>query len=401
MKTKLLTLAAALGMATLPPSLFAQTPEPAQAAPPPPPPPPTVVVTWGGFVKLDVLFSKFSEAEVAQGTSRDFYVPGTIPVSAGGGSSYSALDMHAKETRLFMKTETDFGEGIGKVGSYIEFDFISNQGTGGSEAVTNAYNPALRRAYLTYGKWLLGQDWTTFQNLGSIPETLDFVAWPSEGTVFGRQPMLRYTSGGFAIALENRETTVRLTPGAAITNTDDGIVPDITAKYAFKAGSSDLAVAAIARQLTIDNAPTVDDSQTGFGISFSGKVPLGRDDIRFMVTTGDGIGRYVALGTSSDAVLDAGGDLETISVTAGFIAYRHMWSDKVRSTFTASTFSADNDVALTGDVTKTVQSFSANLLYSPVPKLIFGAEVRHATREVESGADGSLDRVQFSSKYLF
>jgi hypothetical protein len=400
MKTQVLTLAAAFSIAALPLPLSAQTPEPAQA-PPPPPPAPSVVVTWGGFVKFDALFSRFSEGEVAQGTGRDFYVPNSIPVSAGGGDAYSVLDLHAKETRLFMKTEADFGEGIGKVGSYIEFDFISGV-VSGSEAVTNAYNPALRRAYVTYGNWLIGQEWTTFLNLGSIPETLDFVAWPSEGTVFGRQPMLRYTSGTFAIALENRETTLLPTGGGAVAGTGDGIMPDVTARFGIKAGSADLAVAALARQLTVDNAPAVDEDAMGFGVSLSGKIMLGQDDLRFMVTSGDGIGRYVGLGTSADAVLDAAGELETIGVTAGFLAFRHVWNPKWRSTFTVSTFSADNDVAITGGaVTKSVQSFSANLLYSPTPKLTFGTEFRRAERENEAGADGSLDRLQFSTKYAF
>jgi len=362
---------------------------------------PPTTVTWGGFVKLDALFSRFSEGEVAQSTSRDFYVPGTIPVSAGGGNSYSVLDLHAKETRLFIKTETDFGEEVGKVGSYVEFDFISGV-VSGNEIVTNAYNPALRRAFITYGNWLMGQEWTTFLNLGSIPETLDFVAWPSEGTVFGRQPMLRYTSGSLAVALENRETTVLPNGGGAVAATGDGVVPDLTARFGFKAGTADLAVAVLARQLTIDNTPVPDDDQFGAGVSLSGKIGVGQDDVRFMFTTGEGIGRYVALGTSADAVLDANGELEAIGVTAGYVAYRHPWSDKWRSTATVSTFQADNDTALTGTaVTKSVQSLSVNLLYSPTPKLTFGAELRRAERENEANADGSLDRVQFSSKYLF
>jgi len=362
---------------------------------------PETKVTWGGFVKLDVLFSQYSEGEPTGG--RDFYVPNSIPVLAGTGDSYSALDMHAKETRLFIKTDTDFGEAVGKVGSYIEFDFISGV-VGGSEAVTNAYNPALRRAFVTYGNWTLGQDWTTFQNLGSIPDTIDFVAWPSEGTVFGRQPMLRYTSGNFAIALENRETTVLPNGGAtpaAVTN--DGILPDLTARLGFKGETSEFVVAALVRQLTVDNAGGADDDAIGAGVSVSGKVGLGKDDIRFMVTAGEGIGRYVALGTSADAVLDANGDLEAIGVTAGYLAYRHVWSDTWRSTFTASAFAADNDTALTGTaVTKTVQSFSANVIYAPVPKLLFGTELRLATREVEAAdTDGSMVRLQFSTKYLF
>lgn len=383
MRTRLFIAAAACGLTSL--SLQAQETK----------------LTWGGYAKLDVLFSRFSEGEVPQSTSRDFYVPGTIPVSAGTGDSYSVLDLHAKETRLFVKTETDFGEEVGRIGSYIEFDFISGV-VSGNEIVTNAYNPVLRRAYISYGHWLLGQDWTNFQNLGSIPDTLDFVAWPSEGTVFARQPQLRYTAGGFAIALENRETTVLPNGGGVAMATGDGLVPDVTARFSFKAGSAELALALLARQLSIDNLGGPDDDQFGGGASLSGKIGLGKDDIRFMLTGGEGIGRYVALGTSTDAVLNANGELEALGLAAGFVAYRHVWSEKWRSTVTVSVFQADNDTALTGTgVTKSVQSASVNLLYSPVPKITFGGEVRRAEREIESGADGSLDRLQFSAKYLF
>jgi hypothetical protein len=122
-----------------------------------------------------------------------------------------------------------------------------------------------------------------------------------------------------------------------------------------------------------------------------------------MVTGGEGIGRYLALGTATDAVIDAAGNgLETVGVYAGYIAYRHPWNSQLRSTATISYFSADNDVALSGGgVTKTVQSASINLLYSPVAKITFGAEYRHAQREVENGDDGALDRLQFSAKYVF
>jgi hypothetical protein len=362
-------------------------------------------ISWGGYAKLDVLYSQFSEGEVAQSTSRDLYVPSTIPVSNGGGDSYSALDFHAKETRLYIKTETPLENGM-KIGGHIEFDFIVAQGTG-NEVVTNAYNPGLRRAFLTYGNWLLGQEWTTFINLGSIPETLDFVAFPTDGTVFARQPMIRYSSGAFSIAMENPETTVRsVSSGVGSTaKTDDGQVPDLIARYVAKLGNGgNLAVAGMLRQLTIDDSTSggADSTATGYGVSVSGKLPLGpSDDLRFTASYGDGIGRYLALGVSADAALD-GDDLEAIGVAAGYLAYRHAWNSQWRSTVTVSTFQADNDIALTGaNATKSVTSGSVNLLYSPVAKITTGVEYRHAEREDESGADGALDRLQFSAKYVF
>ena len=122
-----------------------------------------------------------------------------------------------------------------------------------------------------------------------------------------------------------------------------------------------------------------------------------------MLTQGSGLGRYVGLNVAHGAVLD-GDDLDAIDSTSGFIAYQQNWSSQWRSTFLYSFFSADNNtdlLAMSIDPTKTSQSFSANLLYSPVKKLTFGVEFKHAERELESGTDGDMDRLQFSAKYVF
>ncbi len=92
---------------------------------------PPVNITWGGYVKLDLLLSRFSDAPVPQGTGRDFYVPNAIPVAAAGSEhARSYLDFHAKETRLFVRADGEFGGE--KITAYVETDFISNQGTLGS-----------------------------------------------------------------------------------------------------------------------------------------------------------------------------------------------------------------------------------------------------------------------------
>ena len=69
-------------------------------------------------------------------------------------------------------------------------------------------------------------------------------------------------------------------------------------------------------------------------------------------------------------VLDADDELETIGQVAGFVDYRHWWTDKLRSSANLSVYFADNDAALTGpDVNQSAQSISVNLLYSPRPPL--------------------------------
>lgn len=361
--------------------------------------------SWGGYVKLDTLYSRFSEGEVLQGTGRDFYVPNSIPAGAGG-EQRDFIDFHAKSTRVFFKTETPF-DGH-KVGTHVEFDFIVNQSSSASERVTNAYTPGFRRGFLTFDNWLFGQEWSTFQNLVALPEALDFVEFPSEGTVFVRQPMLRYTLGSLMLSIENPETALLPFGGGTISDSNDARIPDLVARYNFCfQGGSEVSIAGLLRQLEVQNAAsdTVarrDDRELGWGLSLAGKFALGSDDLKFMASAGDGIGRYLALGTSADAVITGDNELETIGLYAAYLAYRHHWTPKWRSTLMVSAFAADNDEALTGTgVTHEVRSVAANLLYSPVPKLTFGGEIRHAERELESGADGALDRLQFSARLNF
>ena len=62
----------------------------------------------------------------------------------------------------------------------------------------------------------------------------------------------------------------------------------------------------------------------------------------------------------------------------------------------------DADTEWTGmGVTKDASSIHVNLIYSPQPKLDFGIELLLADREIESGADGDLTRLQFSAKYAY
>ena len=351
---------------------------------------------FGGYIKTDVIYSDYGDGS-SSGAGRDFYIPGTIPV---GGSGESYTDVHAKESRINFKSTHLLDNGA-KLGTFIELDFLlSGQG---DERVSNSFSPRVRHAFVTYNNWLFGQTWMTFFNVGALPENLDFVG-PAESTIFGRQAMVRYTNGGWQFALENAETTITPYGGGGRVTSDDNQMPDLVGRYNMSGDWGSFTVAAILRELACDNCIAgIDDSTSGYGVSLSGVFKLfGKDDFRWMVSTGKGLGRYLGLNLVNGAVVDANGNLETIDSTGVFGSYRHLWNDKWRSNLTYGYTMVDNDVALTGSgVTKDASSWHVNLIYSPQPKLDFGVELMYATREVESGIDGDLTRLQFSAKYAY
>ena len=372
-----------------------------------------VKVTYGGFIKLDALFSIFSDGRVAStDQGRDYFRPISIPVATPAAEdARSTLDLHAKDSRFFFKVDTEVSGHT--LGGMLELDYRTLAG-GANEVVTNAFTPRMRRAFVTFDEWTLGQEWTTFRNADAAPEHIDDIGGPVEALNIVRQPLLRYTLGSLAIALENSETYLMPNAGAGTTTsfvTGDSTLPDLVARYDLKTGFGNFAFGALARQLAADKAATggtapfdvADGKAFAWGLNASGKVPtFAGGDARFGVTYGDGVGRYVSLATVPDAVVDASGGLDTVGVAAGYLSYHQVWTPTWRSNLTLATLQVDNDPALVaGSATKSVDSGHVNLLYEPAQKLLFGLEYLHAIRKTENGQDGALDRVQFSAKYSF
>ncbi|WP_417320935.1 DcaP family trimeric outer membrane transporter [Emcibacter sp.] len=354
----------------------------------------------GGYVKLDTMVSHYSDGAPASGNlGRDFYIPSLTTVSPTGDGQ-TVTDFNPRETRLKISTSTPAGDST--VSTVLEMDFQVT--SGGDERTTNGYSPRLRQALITYDNWTFGQGWSTFQDVSALAENLDFIG-PAEGTVFVRQSMVRYKNGPLEIAIEQPETTVTSSAGARVLPGTDTI-PDVIARYTMKSDWGHVALAGMLRSLSIDQGTLGvpdDDSALGYGVSLSGKLKVAdKDDFRFMVTAGEGLGRYIGVNLVNGAAVNATGELETIGTISGFASYRHFWGEKSRSNITFSYFKADNPVAFTGTgVTDTSMSIHANYIYSPVPKLDVGIEYMYAERELENGLSGNMSRVQFSTKYAF
>jgi hypothetical protein len=285
-------------------------------------------------------------------------------------------------------------------GGTSELDFLlAGQG---DERVSNSFNPRLRHFYFTYTNWLFGQTWSTFMILEPIVEDLDF-GGTADGFIFIRQPQIRFTRGPIQLALENPEVTLDDGTGSRIV-TESAALPDIVARYNFRGDWGSVSIAAIGRQIKheFDANGTVDaNNALGFGGSVGGRIDIGRDDVRFEVSAGKGLGRYAALNFANAGVVDAGQQVTATPLYLGFVGYRHLWSDWLRSNLNVSAIHIDNNGNPTSTVNKRAYSASVNLLWSPVSEVTFGTELMRAYRELENGTKGKFDRLQFSGQYRF
>lgn len=366
-------------------------------------------IRLGGYIKLIGSSTRYSDGEVATNSlGRDFYLAQTIPT--GGQPAVSDTDFTAKQSRFWLNLDSNVA---GKtVKGYLEFDFQTSPGSQGSQRTTNGYNPALRRAFMQIDRWTFGQDWTTFQYTGALPESTDYVGG-AEGTVFVRQPLIRYSAplGGGAtlhLSAENPESGTAAFGSPTLAENGDDRLPDFAARLAWAGKSGELSLGGLVRQVRVENLG-VSTQAGGYGLSLGGKLFLNEaksGDARFMVTYGRNIGRYVGLNFAPDAVLvSATNKLEAANVFAVIGALRVPLASGVRANLMGSFQNVDYADALArADIAafnKKAWSVAANLFYSPVKNIDLGIEYRHGERELVNGADGSTDRIDVVAKYSF
>jgi len=390
----------------------------------------STTIKLGGYLKMVASHTHFSNGSVATNTlGRDFYLPQTIPTTIGG-HGFDVEDFTAKQTRLWLNLDTQVAGHVVK--GYLESDFqvtasaVQNVTAGGSQRTTNGYTLGLRRAYVQVDRFTLGQDWTTFQYTGALPESTDYVGG-AEGTVFVRQPLVRYAAPlskqvSLAVAVENPESAL-VTAGATTTlesGTDH--LPDFTARLTYAGKRGEVALSGLVRQVRgestgsalVNNVSTAGATgqgvtATGFGASIGGKLFLNAkktSDIRFIATYGQDIGRYVGLNFAPDAVYDpATNRLTDVKVLAA-LASAHLtvtpqWRVNLMGSFQHVTYDRSLTLASLAGLNKSAWSAAANLFWSPVKQIDLGLEYRHGSRELVSGASGSVDRVEFAAKYSF
>jgi len=351
-------------------------------------------VKFGGFIMTDLLATRTDGGNLADGAvSRDLYQPAAIPI--GGKASSTFYDAHAKFSRfnIGIDSKTDKGD---KIGAFFEIDFEGN--ALGSQVTTNLQGTTLRQAYVYWNNWLAGQTWTNFMDPAALPESAEFIG-VTDGTVFVRQAQVRYTTGGLSLAVENPENTFVDNKGV-VTALGRSTMPDFTARYTWKGDWGFLGLAGILRQARFENGPAK-TSDTGGGVSVMGKWNIGgHDDLRYAVTAGNLVARYIGLGVAADAEVDPANEIDTRSGYAGYVAWRHVLDSNWRFNlmYAGNHFSNDSLYAL---ATRSTQSWHANVFYTPLPKLDLGVEYMHGKRSLSTSASGELDRLQFMAKYSF
>lgn len=350
-------------------------------------------LTFGGFAKLDTIFSSVSAG--ADKSGDQFLDIASIPVGSSRQGEHDQITLHAKQSRFWFKSFTP--SELGDINTLVELDLFGSQ---------DAHTPQLRHAFGSVGNFLAGQTWTTFTNSSAIPERLD--KGIPVGGIERRQPQIRWTQPIANVPLE-MQLALEAPHGRVIKNMDSAIVapgddryPDIVLRFNSYQEWGELSLAALGRQIRISEASGMSQESWGGAVSMAGKINTsGLNNVRFMFNYGNGLARYVTTGAYADAALDASGHMELITFHSGLLAYQHYWNDLWRSNIILSYSHADLPAFINGSLTREAQSAHINLLWNLRPQTIFGLEYLYAIRELQNGLEGDLSRFQFSTRFNF
>ena len=302
---------------------------------------------------------------------------------------------------------------LGELQTRFEFDLF---GVGSNAGQTTFH---LRHAWGELGQFGAGQTSSPFSDPDLFPNSIEF--WGPNGIVAFRNVQVRWTpwrddGSNFMMALER--------PGASGDQGKyddnpglDGVrgrfpLPDLSAHYRYQQDWGHVQLAGILRKIewkdVDDDLYDLSGGATGWGINLSTNVNFGPHVFRGSLVYGEGIQNYM-----NDASVDIGikdnlqnpvrpvlGVPLPLFGVAAFLDLN--WNEKWTSAVGYSLLDMDNSDAQAPDAFKRGQYALANILYHPVPGVLFGPEFQWAKRDNYLDGFSSDDfRVQFSVKYKF
>jgi len=339
-----------------------------------------------GYVKADFIFD-------TQEAAGDFFVTESLTTSDEGDEQ--RFRAHARQTRLRVQTfsPTEWGE----LTTLVEGDFF---GGGGNEAFSNSNPFRLRHATATIGGLRIGQYWTNFMPIESYPATVDFQG--PAGIPFIRQAQIRYTHDvnenlSISGSLENSEFNGRNADGVFAESINFGIqagldkAPDATLDATYKDDWGLVKIAGLGRYLGSPNDEG--DGEFGWGVNLSGNASLWPGGVlRGSFTYGDGVGRYLINGFGQDGFVDDDGDVDGIEAYGVTVQLGQKITEEVEALVAYGRYEAIDTFA-PSDLDNT-NSVHATLLWTPIDRLTFGAEVIWGNREDADGESDSNVRLQ-------
>ena len=349
----------------------------------------------GGQIWLDAIYNN------GEMTNRAGFQTSSIAYESNTTKDNTLLSVGQSNLSFKSYTPTKYGA----MTTRFEFDMFDDQG--------NA-NFNLTHLWGEIGSFGAGQTFSGFMDINSFPNILDF--WGPNSMVFSRQPQVRYSTavsvqGRIMFTIEKSSSDFAVPKSSTKADYDDiNELPDLTISYLHNGNFGYIKSAMVFRQLGYETL-SAKDTTLGWGLNVSGAITVTPDDtIKFQLTYGEGIGRYVNDACCSyysdetggvDAGLDNNGRLKAIPVTGGFAYYNKQWNKKWSSAVGYSYLTIDNLVTQKNKSLKNSAYSTANIIWYPASQIKAGVELQYGDVQSKSNLEADNFRVQASVGFKY
>ncbi len=356
-----------------------------------------------------------------QGSEWDLFMKGFVQTDAmldfeeirskdGFASTAIAIPQQNSMSSNFSVKQSQIGLGIKQKNSeenlsaYLEIDFLGPNGTTA---------PRFRKGYITWRKFLIGQNWSNFSDADIFPNIIDF-AGPN-GTMLIRTVQIRYLTNlskkeKLSLSLEDPNIVSITLPDNPSDWKKKAIIPTFTAVYRygnerdyFKAGTLLSPISYEIKSEVKDNYNTY--TTLGFGGMVSGRLHSSTlNNFRFQSSYGKGYAtnNIVLSRQQYDAVPNLKSNrLEALSLLNIVGIYEHWWTPKWSSVVYYSHSQVGKKDFIPENKVKKFQNTGVNLVYQPYKKLRVGVEGNYGNFKNFANEKAEAFRLQFSTSLKF
>lgn len=260
----------------------------------------------------------------------------------------------------------------------------------------------IRHAFVETGNFVIGQTWSTFTDVNSVPQTVD-VDGPNSSVQL-RTVRIRYADYLFTdhikyiVSLEAPDPDVVLADSLS-DRIPSQFLPDIAGQLIQNYSFGYLSLAAILRGITVKDSSGSAAQIMGYGLLLAGVYNLDTENkFLFQGVYGAAISRYITAlkGKGIDLVYNPNTNLFEATKSFGLLlSYYHKWRDDITSAFTLGMVGIINKDYEPPDAFSQSWYYSGNIFWNALLGVRFGLEFSQGRRINEDGNFGRATRVGF------
>jgi len=344
------------------------------------------------------------------------FTAGDVEASIYGYAQMNAVyDFDEAISSDFGTQAGDFSK-LGQGGSEGHFDadalqsrigFSATHKNGVKVVIEGDFRPGtfrIRHAYGSYGNWTIGRAWSNYTSWTGWVPTLDFDTSAGSPGIQDRAEQVRYTQGGFSVALE-KDYFPNVDNWSAATKSS---LPTATARYETALSEDvNVVVAGLVRQVAFDDGVT-DETAVGYGGFAGASVQLGDVKVQGAVHYHDGANAYLYRSGENFIGIDAylfNGDLETVpgyAATLGFST--KIGAGDFNAVWGMTKMDLDDyndDVGVPAGAHETNTTAFVNYLWYPTDNVMMGVELGYFDAEFYHGDSADATRIMYSARFSF